>query len=72
MFFMAVINMFLIVVPSVPHRADAGPLKYLLNDVLAWVGIGGLWFAVFAAMTKKAPLVPLYDTRLQEAKAHAH
>ncbi len=72
MFFMAVINIFLIVVPSVPHRAEAGPLKYLAADIFAWLGIGGLWFAVFAAMTKKAPLVPLYDTRLQEAKAHAH
>jgi hypothetical protein len=72
MFIMAVLNMFLIVVPSVPHRADEGPFKYLLTDVLAWLGIGGLWFMVFGFMTKKAPLVPLYDTRLQEAKANAH
>ncbi len=73
MFFMAVVNMFLIVVPSIPERAQMGPISpYLVTDILAWVGIGGLWLAMFGYMTGKAPLVPLYDTRLQEAKAHAH
>jgi hypothetical protein len=73
MFLMAILNMFLIVVPSIPKRADMGPISpYLITDILAWLGIGGLWLAVFSATTKKAPLVPLYDTRLQEAKAHAH
>ena len=72
MFVMAVINMFLIVVPSVPHRAEEGPIKHLLPDLMAWLGIGGLWLAVFGFMVKKAPLLPLYDNRLQEAKAHAH
>ncbi|MEZ0326914.1 MAG: hypothetical protein ACAH95_13525 [Fimbriimonas sp.] len=74
MFCMAIINIFLIVVPSVPERANLGPVNpsWLVTDILAFIGVGGAWLAIFSWMSTKAPLVPLYDTRLQEAKAHAH
>jgi hypothetical protein len=73
MFCMAVLNMYMIVIPSLPYRAHMGPLSLLtVTDILAWLGIGGVWLATFGALIKKAPLLPLYDSRLQEAKKHAH
>jgi hypothetical protein len=72
-FLMAILNMFLIVVPSLPNRAAMGPLSGpLATDICAFLGIGGIWFAVFFARTRTAPLMPLYDTRLEEAAQRAH
>jgi len=39
-------------------------------DVLAPVGIGGLWLAAFLFQLKKWPLLPLQDPHLAEAIAH--
>jgi hypothetical protein len=36
-------------------------------DVLAPVGIGGIWIAVFVWQLKGSPLLPLHDPRLEEA-----
>lgn len=42
-----------------------------LVDLLALVGVGGLWAAVFSMNVKQAPLFPSYDPRILEAE-HAH
>jgi hypothetical protein len=39
-------------------------------DILAPVGIGGLWLAMFLFQLKKWPLLPVRDPHLEEAIAH--
>jgi hypothetical protein len=72
-FVMHIIDMYLIVQPSLHGRAIQGPIAgHLLYDVLAWVTVGAIWLAIFASQTRKAALLPKYDNRLQEALHHAH
>lgn len=72
-FVMHIIDVYLIVQPSIPGRAIQGPIAgHLIYDVIAWLTVGAIWFAVFAAQTRKASLLPKYDSRLQEALHHAH
>jgi hypothetical protein len=55
-------------------RAGSGP-QYLLHyglDILAWLGIGGVWLGLFIGNLRGNTLLPAHDTRLQEAKAHSH
>ncbi len=40
-----------------------------LWDVVAILGLGGLWFWFFAAQLKRRPLLPLGDPKLEEAIA---
>jgi uncharacterized membrane protein YdcZ (DUF606 family) len=42
------------------------------TDIVAFLGIGGIWLFGFASSLTKAPLLPTYDPRLLEADAHAH
>jgi len=39
-------------------------------DLLAPIGVGGLWLAVFSWQLGKRPLLPLNDREMQEALAH--
>lgn len=39
-------------------------------DILAPIGIGGLWLAVFLGQLRKRPLLPVGDPHLQEALEH--
>lgn len=73
-FVIHITDVYLYVVPALPgHRGLLGPITpALLTDALAWVSMGGIWFFVFGTVIKKAPLLPTYDTRLQEAAQHAH
>jgi hypothetical protein len=72
-FVMHIIDMYLIVQPSIPGRAIQGPIaSHLPFDLLAFVTVGAVWFLVFASQIKKATLLPKYDNRLQEALHHAH
>jgi hypothetical protein len=43
-----------------------------LWDVIAFVGLGGIFFAVFGSQIRQAPLLPNYDQRLKEMAKHAH
>ncbi len=66
-------DMYMLVIPAIHGRAEMGPLSgQTFFDILACVSVGCLWLAMFAHQTKQAALFPVYDTRLQEAKAHAH
>jgi hypothetical protein len=72
-FVMHIVDMYLIVQPSLHGRAVLGPIaSHLLYDVLAWITVGAIWLAIFATQTRKAALLPKYDSRLQEALHHAH
>jgi hypothetical protein len=39
-------------------------------DILAPIGIGGLWLGVFLGQLRKRPLLPVGDPRFQEALEH--
>ncbi|MBV9170923.1 MAG: hypothetical protein JOZ81_12645 [Chloroflexi bacterium] len=65
---MQVVSVFWMVAP--PFEPD-GPAVSLL-DVLAVVGFGGLWLAVFAWQLGARPLLPAYDPRVQPALEAAH
>jgi hypothetical protein len=54
---------------TVPAFERAGP-EFHLTDVLAIVGIGGLWAWQFAAQLKGRPALPLHDPRLEEILQH--
>jgi hypothetical protein len=41
-------------------------------DIVAPIGIGGLWLATFAWQLQKRALVPLNDPQLEQALEHAH
>jgi hypothetical protein len=72
-FVIHIADVYLLVMPSTESRLKGGPLNaWLPVDLLSFVGIGLLWFGLFAAQTKKASLLPEYDNRLQEALANAH
>ena len=47
-----------------------GPLRVHLADVLAPIGIGGLWMAVFAWQLRSRALLPLGEPYLQNALEH--
>ncbi len=60
---MSLVDMFWLVVPAYePARPRVHPM-----DLLAVVGIGGLWVSRFVAELKKRPLLPLHDARFVEA-----
>ncbi len=69
-----IVDIYQYIIPALPGgRGPSGPATpALLTDALAFVAIGGIWFFVFSSQAKKAPLLPTYDTRLQEAAQHAH
>lgn len=69
-----IIDIYQFVIPALPGgRGVAGPItSAIATDGLAWVAIGGVWLFVFGTMIQKAPLLPTYDTRLQEAVQNAH
>jgi hypothetical protein len=46
-------------------------LQVTWQDLVAFVGVGGLWAAVFSYNVKRVPLLPKYDARLLEVE-HVH
>lgn len=69
--FFRFVDVFWIIAASVPHRQwnNAMPTAW---DAIGLVAMGLVWFAVMLYRVDKAPLLPLYDNRLKEAKANAH
>ena len=60
------IDMYYVIMPSM--RPTPMPSIW---DLVALVGLGGLWVFGFSKAVARAPLMPSYDPRLTEA-AHAH
>jgi hypothetical protein len=54
-----------------PAYEKAGPRVYP-TDILALIGIGGLWVTTFLWQLKKWPLLPLHDPRFEGALQHEH
>lgn len=71
-----ILDIYQTVVPAVPLRPMTTRWQYspmpVWTDLVAFVAIGAVWFLVFALQTRRAPLLPTYDNRLQEALVHAH
>lgn len=61
-----VVDMYYVIIPAV--QKSPMPNGWA---ILGFVGLGSLWFYGFAKSVSKAPLMPTYDPRIQEA-AHAH
>jgi hypothetical protein len=66
-FVVRIIDSYWVVLPVFPNRATPMPM---FTDVLAFVGLGAIWFGIFANQIRKAPLLPVYDQRLKEALHH--
>ncbi len=67
LFVMRILDVFAIMIPFF-----RGTPALAWTDVVAFLGIGGIWFSLFAFGLKRAALLPKYDQRLQEALEHAH
>ncbi len=64
--FFRLVDMYYVIMPAM--RPTPVPSIW---DLVALVGIGGLWVFGFSKSVARAPLMPSYDPRLTEA-AHAH
>ena len=64
---MSVVDLFWLVVPGFGLPSP----RIHLMDLLAFVGIGGVWVGLFLSQLKKLPLVPLHDPRFQGVAGHA-
>jgi len=60
------VDMYYVVMPAM--REFPMPSVF---DIVAVIGVGGLWVSAFSSALRKAPLLPVYDNRL-EVEAHAH
>jgi len=63
--FMRVVEVIYWVTPTeFPHEGPWGPLHWFYAEgmnVLAWLGIGGIWFLAFLWFLKDAPILPIGD-----------
>jgi hypothetical protein len=55
----------------VPSFQPSGPALHI-TDILFFIGIGGLWLALFFWQLGRMPLLPLNDPRFEGALAHEH
>lgn len=58
------------VAPALSHAG--APKFYLLLDLAAWVGVGGIWVGAFLWLLQKHPLLPTREVDLLEAYHHGH
>ena len=66
MLIMHFLDLYWLVIPSQYHE---GP-QFGLIDVFCFLGIGGLFVALFAAVAKRKALVPIKDPRLPESMTY--
>ncbi|HEY0006957.1 MAG TPA: hypothetical protein VGB17_19410 [Pyrinomonadaceae bacterium] len=65
-FIIRFVDLFWLIVPVFHHNQ----LSLSWMDIVAPVGIGGLWLAFFAWQLKQRPLLPLNDPNLESALEH--
>lgn len=65
---MTLVDVYWIVVPA---YAKMHPEVHWL-DILALIGIGGLWLGTFMTTLKKLPILPLHDPRFEGILVHEH
>ena len=63
-FVMCVVDLFWIIAPGF-HRVE---LSVHWMDVVALIGLGGIWIGFYVHQLKRKSLVPLYDARTQESR----
>ena len=59
--FMRLVDLFWLVAPSFPNSG----LRVHWMDVVAPIGLGGIWLAVFVRQLKGHSLLPLHDPSLE-------
>jgi hypothetical protein len=62
---MRFVDLYWLAAPSFGHEG----LAFHWLDVTTVIGIGGIWFALFAGQLKRRPLLPIRDPFLEEALA---
>jgi hypothetical protein len=65
--FVSLVDVFWLVTPAFYPSISLVSGTDLLMDVLAVIGIGGIWTARFISQLKSMPLLPLHDARFVEA-----
>jgi len=68
MLILTLIDIFWLVAPAYEQNAP----QFRLMDVLAVIGVGGLWLAAFYSQLAKLPLLPLHDPRFESFLEHQH
>lgn len=64
----SLVDVFWLVVPSFhPSGIHVSPV-----DIVAVLGIGGIWLGAYMAQLKKMPLLPLHDPRFEGVLEHSH
>ena len=69
MLVITLVDVYWLIVPSV--RNSRAP-TFHLQDILALVGIGGVWVGAYMGQLKKMPLLPLHDPRFEGVLEHQH
>lgn len=60
-----VLDAFWLTMPSMPGRMESFGVRW--HDLVAFVGIGGVWLLVFAYQFGRARVFPVHDPRIREA-----
>ena len=68
LFVLTLVDIYWIVVPS--YEVSAPKVHAL--DLLALIGVGGVWLSGFLWQLKKRPLLPLHDPRFEGVLEHQH
>ena len=63
-------DVYWLVVPAFENERKSPQLH--LSDLLAVIGIGGIWVGTYIWQLKKMPLLPLHDPRFEGALQHEH
>ena len=64
---LSLIDVYWLVAPAYEAAPHVHP-----SDILAVLGIGGIWIGAFIWQLKKMPLLPLHDARFEGAMEHQH
>lgn len=66
------VDLYWVIKPSVMHAHGVHGVGFNVVDVLAWVGIGGIFLAIFGYRMKTKALVPFRDPRLPESMKYSN
>jgi hypothetical protein len=67
---LTLVDVYWLVVPAFENERKSPQLH--LSDLLAVIGIGGIWVGTYIWQLKKMPLLPLHDPRFEGALQHEH
>jgi hypothetical protein len=70
MVFLTLVDVYWLVVPGFQSERS-GPRLHP-SDILAVIGIGGIWVGTYIWQLRKMPLLPLHDPRFEGALQHEH